>query len=106
MVIDSSTTRSNDGNAGALFHAEICDWDGNALKSIRTIVSEEETAIVWEGRIGTQITNLDRLHVTVWEADSLAGEAAVLWEKTYEPFSENQAAFGEMEAHLWEGLRN
>ena len=31
MVIDSSTTRSNDGNAGALFHAEICDWDGNVL---------------------------------------------------------------------------
>lgn len=45
MVIDSSTTRNNDGNAGALFHAEICDWDGNVLKSIRTIVSEEETAM-------------------------------------------------------------
>ena len=98
-------SRSNDGNAGTLFHAEICVWDGNVLKSIRTIVSEEETSIVWEGRIGTQTTNLDRLHVTVWEADSLVGEATVLWEKTYEPFPENQAALDEMEAHLWDGLR-
>ena len=38
-------------------------------------------------------------------SNSLAGEAAVLWEKTYELFPENQAAFGEIEAHLWDGLR-
>ncbi len=99
-------SRSNDGNAGALFHAEICVWDGNILKSIRTMVSEEETSIVWKNRIGTQTTNLDRLHVTVWEADSLAGEATVLWEKTYEPFPEDSGAFDEMEAHLWDGLRS
>ena len=98
-------SRSNDGNAGALFHAEICVWDGNVLKTIRTMVSEEETSIVWEGRIRTQTMNLDRLHVTLWEADSLAGEAAVLWEKTYEPFPEDPAVFDEIEAHLWEGLR-
>ncbi|MBQ9325865.1 MAG: hypothetical protein IJ246_08845 [Clostridia bacterium] len=98
-------SRSNDGSAGALFHAEICVWDGNVLKSIRTMVAEEETSIVWEGNIETQTTNFDRLHVTVWEADSLAGEATVLWEKTYEPFPENPAVFDEMEAHLWEGLR-
>ena len=49
--------------------------------------------MLWEGRIGTQTTNLDRLHVTVWEADSLAGEATVIWEKAYEPFPESQAAF-------------
>ena len=98
-------SRSNDGNAGALFHAEICVWDGNILRCIRTMVSEEETTIVWEGRIGTQTTNLDRLHVTVWEADSPAGDATVLWEKTYEPFPENPAVFDEMEMHLWEGLR-
>ncbi len=98
-------SRSNDGNAGALFHAEICIWDGNILKSIRTMVSEEETSIVWEGRIGTQTTNLDRMHVTLWEADSLAGEATVLWEKTYEPFPDSPAVFGEIEAHLWNGLR-
>ena len=98
-------SRSNDGSAGALFHAEICVWDGNVLKSIRTRVAEDETSIVWEGNIETQTTNFDRLHVTVWEADSLAGEATVLWEKTYEPFPENPAVFDEMEAHLWEGLR-
>ena len=98
-------SRSNDGSAGALFHAQICVWDGPVLKSIRTMVSEEETSIVWEGRIGTQRTNLDRLHVTVWETESLEGEATVLWEKTYEPFPENPAAFEEMEARLWEGLR-
>ncbi len=98
-------SRSNDGSAGALFHADLCIWDGNVLKNIRTMVSEEETSIVWEGRIGTKTTNLDRLHVIVWETESLAGEAKVLWEKTYEPFPENPDVFDEMEAHLWEGLR-
>ena len=99
-------SRSNDGSAGMLFHAQICVWDGSVLKSIRTMVSEEETSIVWEGRIGTQTTNLDRLHAVVWQTDGLVGEATVLWEKTYEPFPEDPGASDEMEAHLWDGLRN
>ena len=99
-------SRRNDGSAGALFHTEICVWDGSVLKSIRTMVSEEETSIDWKGRIQTLTTNLDRLHVTLWQTDGLAGEAAVLWEKTYDPFSENPDAFDEMESHLWDGLRN
>ena len=97
-------SRSNDGSAGLLFHAQICVWDGNVLKAIRTMVSEEETSIEWEGKIGTQITNLDRLHAVLREVDGLAGASEVLWEKTYEPFPEGPEAFDEMEAHLWDGL--
>ena len=99
-------SRSNDGNAGLLFHAQICVWEGNTLKVIRTMVSEEETSIVWEGKIGTQTTNLDRLHVVVWEVDGLAGAAEVLWEKTYEPLPEEPGALEEMNAQLWRGLRD
>ncbi len=99
-------SRSNDGNAGALFHAQICVWDGNILKTIRTMESEEETVTEWEGRIMTQTMNLDRLHVIVRETDGLAGSSEVLWEKTYEPLPEDPGVFQEMEAHFWDGLRN
>ena len=99
-------SRSNDGNAGALFHAQICVWDGNVLKVIRTMVSEEETCTVWEGRIMTETMNLDRLHVIVREMDGLAGASTVLWEKTYESLPEAPGVFEEMNAHLWDGLRD
>ena len=99
-------SRSNDGSAGMLFHAQICVWDGNVLKPIRTMVSEEENTIVWEGRIKTETLNLDRLQVTVWELSDPVGAAEVLWEKTYEPLPEDPAVFEEMERHFWEGLRD
>ena len=97
-------SRSNDGSAGALFHAQVCVWDGPVLKTIRTMAAEEETAIVWEGRIRTETMNLDRLHVVLWETDGLAGAAEVLWEKTWEPFPETPDAFEEMNTRLWMGL--
>ena len=40
-------SRSNDGSAGLLFHVQICVWEGNALKTIRTMVSEEEITFDW-----------------------------------------------------------
>ncbi len=98
-------SRSNDGSAGLLFHAQICIWEGNMLKCIRTMVSEEETVISWEGRVMTQTMDLDRLHVTLWSVNGLAGSADVLWEKTYSPLPEDASAFDEMQAHLWDGLR-
>ncbi len=98
-------SQSNDGNAGLLSRTEICVWEGDVLKTIRTMVSEEEVSIQWEGRIMTETTNLDRLHVTLCEVDGLAGSAEVLWEKTYEPMPEGAEAMEEMDAHLWDGLR-
>ena len=98
-------SRSNDGSAGALFHVQICVWEGTILKTVRTMVSEEETSVEWEGRVRTQILNLDRLHTVVREVDGLAGASTVLWEKTYEPFPEDPGVFAEMERRLWEGLR-
>ena len=97
-------SRSNDGSAGLLFHAQVCFWDGNILKPLRTMVSEEETSIAWEGRIMTQTLNLDRLHVILREQDGPVGADRILWEKTYEPIPEDAGVFDEMEAHLWEGL--
>ena len=97
-------SRSNEGNAGMLFRTQICVWDGNVLVPLRTMVSEEETIISWEGRIKTETTNLDRLHVTLWEQDGPVGAAETLWEKTYEPIPEDPGVFEEMEAHLWDGL--
>ena len=97
-------SQSNDGSAGMLTQAQICVWEGNVLKVIRTLVSEEETTIAWEGRFMTQTMNLDRLHVVVREVDGIAGAAEVLWETTYEPFPEDPAVFDEMNAHFWEGL--
>lgn len=94
----------DDGSAGLLFRTEICAWEGNVLKTLRTMVSEEETDIQWEGRIMTKTTNLDRLHVTLWETDGLAGAAEVLWDKTYAPLPDEPAFFEEVESHLWDGL--
>ena len=98
-------SRRADGSAGLLFHAEICAWDGPVLKTIRRMVSEEEMSITWEGRVRTETLDLDRLHVTLWETEGLAGAAEVLWEKTYAPLPEDPAFFEEVDAHLWEGLR-
>ncbi len=98
-------SRSDDGSAGALFHAQICVWDGSVLKVIRTMVSEEKKSHTWKGRIRTETMNLDRLHVVLREVDGLVGDSTVLWEKTYEPFPEDPAVFEDMEARLWEGLR-
>ncbi len=97
-------SRSNDGQAGMLFHAQVCVWDGNVLKLVRAMTSEEESIIDWEGRVMTQTMNLDRLHVTLWAMEGMVGEAEVLWEKTYEPFPEDASAFDEMNEHLMEGL--
>ncbi len=97
-------SRSNDGSAGALFHTQICVWDGPVLKTVRTMAAEEERVIVWEGRIRTETMNLDRLHVVLWETDGLAGAAELLWEKTWEPFPETPDAFEEMNTRLWMGL--
>ncbi len=94
---------SNDGNAGMLFHAQICRWDGNVLKTVRTMTSEEETVTLWEGDTMTTTVHLDRLHVTVREA-AAEGEQVILWEKTYAPLPEDPAAFDEMDAHFKEGL--
>ena len=96
----------NDGRAGLLFCTEICVWEDNVLKTRRTMVSEEETDIQWEGRVMTQTTNLDRLHVILRETDGLAGAANVLWEKTYAPPSDDSGFFEEVNARLWEGLRD
>ena len=49
-------SQSNDGNAGLLSRTEICVWEGDVLKTIRTMVSEEEVSIQWEGRIMTDTT--------------------------------------------------
>ncbi|MBQ8136697.1 MAG: hypothetical protein IJ174_04610 [Clostridia bacterium] len=98
-------SRSDDGSAGALFHTQICVWDGNILKTIRTMVSEEEMTIDWEGRIRTEVLNMDRVQVVLRAVDGLVGASEILWEKTYEPFPDDPAAFAEMEARLWEGLR-
>lgn len=98
-------SRSNDGDAGLLFHTQICVWEGNILKTIRIMVSEEEKIITWEDRVVTQTLNPDRLHVTLWSVDGIVGAADVLWEKTYSPLPEDAAVFDEMETHLWEGLR-
>lgn len=95
---------SNDGNAGVLCHAQICAWDGNVLKPVRTMVSEEETNIVWENRTMTETINLDRLHVVVRALTSIEGSADVLWEKTYDPMPEDQNVLDEMNTHLWQGL--
>ena len=97
-------SRSNDGSAGMLFHVQVCVWDGNILKSVRTMVSEEEKAIVWEGRIKTETLNLDRLHVTLWEHDGPVEDAEILWDKIYEPFPEDPAVLEEINGHLWEGI--
>lgn len=99
-------SRRDDGNAGMLFKTQICVWDGNVLKPLRTMVSEEETVIEWNGRIMTKTMNLDRLHVTLWEAEDPVGAAEVLWEKTYEPLPEGREFFEETEARLWDGLLN
>ena len=96
----------NDGSAGLLCHAEICVWEGSELKTIRTLDAEEETVIEWEGRVMTQTTNLDRLHVVVRELDGAVGAAEVLWEQTYEPFPEDPAVPDEMNAQLWAGLED
>lgn len=95
---------SDDGNAGMLFHAEICVWDGPILKTLRTMVAEEETDIAWEGRIMTKTMNLDRLHVVLWEQDSPAGAAEILWENTYAPLPEGAGFMDEIHARLWQGL--
>lgn len=97
-------SRSNDGSAGMLFHTAVCVWDGNVLKTLRTMVSEEESQTVWEGRTMTQTTNLDRLHVILRASESLAGADEVLWEKTYDPLPEDGSFLEEAHAHLWEGL--
>ena len=99
-------SRRDDGNAGMLFKTQICVWDGNVLKPLRTMVSEEETVIEWNGRIMTKTMNPDRLHVTLWEAEDPVGAAEVLWEKTYAPLPEGREFFEETEARLWEGLLN
>ncbi|MBR1607465.1 MAG: hypothetical protein IJ664_07100 [Clostridia bacterium] len=97
-------SRSDDGNAGMLFHAQICVWDGDVLKPLRTMVAEEETNIDWKGRVMTQTLNLDRLHVVLWEQEGPVGAAETLWEETYEPLPEEPAFFEEIDARLWEGL--
>ena len=96
----------DDGNAGVLFKTQICVWDGNVLKLLRTMVSEEETMIEWNGRIMTKTMNLDRLHVTLWESEDPVGAAEVLWAKTYAPLPEGRVFFEETEARLWDGLPN
>ena len=98
-------SRSNDGSAGLLFHTQICVWEENTLKSIRTMVSEEEITFDWSESTIIQITNMDRLHVTLWGVNSLAGEADKLWEKTYSPMPEDIAFFEEIETQLWNGIR-
>lgn len=98
-------SRSNDGNAGMLFHAEVCVWEGSTLKTIRMMVSEEETTITWEGNTRIETLNPDRLHVTLWEMDGAVGGSEILWEKTYEPFPDDPDTLHEMEEHLWGGLR-
>ena len=98
-------SRSNDGSAGMLFHAQICVWDGDVLKPFRTMVAEEEETVAWEDGVMTQTLNTNRLHVILREQeDGPAGADEILWEKTYEPFPEDAGVFDEMEAHLWEGL--
>ena len=97
-------SRSNDGNAGMLFHAQICVWDGMILKTIRTMVAEEETTFTWEGSAAIRKIDSDRLHAALWEMDGLAGEANVLWEKTYDSYQEESGILEEMEQQLWNGL--
>ncbi len=97
-------SQSNDGSAGMLFHAEICVWDGNVLKTLRTMVSEEETVTDWVGNVMTTTVNLNRLHVVLRGTDATAEDSDILWEKTYEPFPEDASVFEEINAHLWEGL--
>ncbi len=96
---------SNDGSAGLLFHAQVCRWDGNVLKLVRAMTSEEETVTTWEGDTMTTTMHTDRLHVTVWE-NAADGTQVIRWEKTYSPLPEDAAAFDEMDAHLWEGLED
>lgn len=99
-------SRTDDGSGGMLFHAQICVWEGSILKTVRTMASEEEYTIVWEGRIKTETTDLDRLHVTLWETDGPVGAADVLWDKTWTQFPDGADVLEEMDAHLWEGLRD
>jgi hypothetical protein len=94
----------NDGSAGALFKTQICIWDGNILKAVRTMVSEEETVADLKDNIFITTTYLDKLHVRLWEENPSLGEAVIIWEKTYDSFPENQEDFYEMQTQLWNGL--
>ena len=97
-------SRSNDGSAGMLFHSQICVWDGNTLKAVRTMTAEEETLTEWDDDMMITAVHFDRLHVTLRGSGEAGEEPEILWEKTYDPFPEDAAVFDEMEARLWEGL--
>lgn len=97
-------SKSNDGSAGALFHAQICVWDGNMLKTIRTMVSEEESITDFNEDSIVTTVYWNRIHVSVMEADPALGEAIVIWEKSYDSIPD-EAFFNEMESRLWDGIR-
>ena len=97
-------SKSNDGSAGLLFHAQICVWDGNVLRTVRRMVSEEETVTSWDDSTMTTTLYLDRLHVCLQAHDGASGDVVTLWEKTYSPLPDDPDVFDEFMSHLWDGL--
>ena len=97
-------SQGSNGAAGALHETYLYRWEGNALKLVRSAVSEDLTVMEFDEHRFTTTLYDDLLHMTV--RDHRQGEEGViLWEKTVSlDEAEVLNAMDEEEAALWQGI--
>lgn len=98
-------TQANNGYAGLLHVRNLYRWEGNELRLIRSVVSDEWTEDFYEGQTYTSIIHGDTLHITVRDYTD-PYEENVLWELIIpKEDTDYRDVFNEETEALWQGIR-